>query len=98
VIVHVNLHLLSIKLTHVFKRKVFEVTTIFFNEIPCTPQVVTEIGPPEDPQLGGHSYFTTVKGATQEQEAIPRMVYHYYLPKVCEPRQLIGTASVDFLY
>jgi hypothetical protein len=45
----------------------FEVITIFFNEIPCTPQVVTEIGPFEDPQLGGHSYFMIVKGATQDQ-------------------------------
>jgi hypothetical protein len=64
VIVHVNLHLLSIKITHVFKRKLFEITTFFFNEILGTPQVVTKIGPPEDLQLGGHSYFMTIKGAT----------------------------------
>ncbi len=51
----------------------FEITTIFFNEILSTPQIVVEIGPPEDPQLGGHSYFMIVKGATQEQEAIPIM-------------------------
>jgi hypothetical protein len=51
----------------------FEVTTIFFNEISSTPQIVIEIGPLEDPQLGGHSYFMSVKGATQEQKAIPIM-------------------------